>query len=264
MLKVRDIMEKIEQLAPPHLAEPWDNVGLMVGDLEQRVNTVLVCLDVTSDNVKRAIECGADLIISHHPLLFQPVKRIVEQEVTGGILRELIRHNISVYSAHTNLDHTDGGTNDVLAEKLELTGVRRFREEECKNGLGEPIDNIGRLGFLSIPMEMSDFVALTKNALGCRSIRYVGDPEDVVKTVALCSGAGGDGIYSAYHAGADVYVTSDIRHHEAQLAFELGINLIDAGHFETENTICTFMTEYLEDAFPELSVIPSDAQPYFQ
>ena len=85
-----------------------------------------------------------------------------------------------------------------------------------------------------------------------------------MKTVALCSGAGGDGFYSAYHAGADVYVTSDIRHHEAQLAFELGINLIDAGHFETENTICTFMTEYLEKVFPELNVIPSDAQPYFQ
>ncbi len=264
MLKVKDVMEKIEALAPTHLAEPWDNVGLMVGDLEQRVNTVFVCLDVTSDNVKRAIDCGADMIVSHHPLLFTPVKRIVEQEVTGGILRELIWHNISVYSAHTNLDHADGGTNDVLAEKLELTGVRRFREEECHDALGKPLDNIGRLGFLSIPMEMSDFVALTKNALGCRSIRFVGDPEDVVKTVALCSGAGGDGIYSAYHAGADVYVTSDIRHHEAQLAFELGINIIDAGHFETENTICTFMTEYLEKSFPGLSIIPSDAQPYFQ
>ncbi len=264
MLKVKDIMEKMEALAPTHLAEAWDNVGLMVGDLEQRVNTVLVCLDVTSDNVKRAIECGADLIISHHPLLFQPVKRIVEQGVTGGILRELIRHNISVYSAHTNLDHADGGTNDVLAERLELTGVRRFREEECKDALGAPIDNIGRVGTLSLPMEMQDFVALTKNALGCRSIRYVGDPEDVVKTVALCSGSGGDVLYAAYHAGADVYVTSDIRHHEAQLAFELGINLIDAGHFETENTVCTFVTEYLESAFPELNVIPSDAQPYFQ
>ncbi len=264
MLKVKDIIQKIETLAPPTLAESWDNVGLMVGDLEQRVTTVFVCLDVTSDNVRRAIDCGADLILSHHPLLFTPPKHLVEQEVTGAILRNLIRHNISVYSAHTNLDHADGGTNDELAKRLGLTAVRRFREEECVDESSNPIANIGRVGILPVAMEMGDYVELVREALDCRSIRYVGTPEDTVKTVALCSGAGGDGIYSAYHAGADVYVTSDIRHHEAQLAFELGLNLIDAGHFETENTICQFMTEFLESRFPDLNVIPSDAKPYFR
>ncbi len=264
MLKLNNIIKELEQFAPPSLAEPWDNVGLQVGDTEQRVTTVFVCLDVTSDNVRRAVDCGADLILSHHPLLFSPPKRIVEQDVTGAILRNLIRHNISVYSAHTNLDHADGGMNDVLANALSLTSVRRFREEECVDGAGNPIDNIGRIGILPAAMELSDFADLVRDSLGCRSLRYVGNPEESVKTVAVCSGSGGDGIYSAYHAGADVYVTSDIRHHEAQLAFELGLNLMDAGHFETENTICRFMTEFLEDRFPELNVIPSDAIPYFR
>lgn len=264
MLRVKDIIEELERFAPPALAEPWDNVGLMVGNLDQRVTTVFVCLDVTSDNVQRAIDCGADLIVSHHPLIFTSVNRIVEQDISGSILRNLIRHDISVYSAHTNLDHADGGMNDVLAEQLDLTEIRRFREDECTDGMGKPLDNIGRVGKLTMPMEMEDFVEFVRSTLGCRSIRSVGSPDDVIQTVALCSGAGGSGIYSAYHAGADVYVTSEVKHHEAQLAFELGINVIDAGHFETENTICSFMTEFLESKFEELNVIPSDAQPYFK
>lgn len=264
MLKVKDIVDALERFAPPTLAQPWDNVGLMVGNLDQRVTTVFVCLDVTSDNVQRAIDCGADLIISHHPLIFTSVNRIVEQDVTGSILRNLIRHDISVYSAHTNLDEADGGMNDALAQGLDLVDIRKFYQEECVDESGKPLDNIGRVGRLEAPMAMEDFVAFVGNTLGCQSIRSVGSPDDVIQTVAVCSGSGGSGIYSAYHAGADVYVTSEIKHHEAQLAFELGINLIDAGHFETENIICGFMTEFLEREFEELNVIPSDAQPYFK
>lgn len=264
MVLVKNIIQEIEKKAPPSLAEPWDNVGIQVGDLEQEVATVFVCLDVTSENVRQAKDCGADLILSHHPLLFAPPKQIVEQEVTGGILRELIRSDISVYSAHTNLDHADGGMNDVLAETLTLVNVRRFVEEECRDGLGKPIDNIGRVGILPTEMAMVDFAKLVKKALGCQSLRFLGDPQKAIKTVALCSGAGGDGIYSAYHAGADVYVTSDIRHHEAQLAAELGLCLIDGGHFETENTICSFMAEFLKETFPEIRVVSSTATPYFE
>ncbi len=264
MIRVRDIIEEIEKLAPKELAESWDNVGLMVGDLESRVTTVFVCLDVTSDNLRRAIDCGADMIISHHPLIFSPVKRIVEQDINGRILRELIRNNISVYSAHTNLDNADGGMNDILAGRLDLVDIRRFKEEECIDENSNPIDNIGRVGVLQTPMEMSDFKEMIQHSLGCRCIRSLGDPQDIVKTVALCSGSGGFGIYNAYRAGADVYVTSDVKHHEVQLAMELGLNLIDAGHFETENIICSFMTEFLEERFSDLNVIPSDVEPYFE
>ena len=263
MLKVKNIACELNAIAPPELAEPWDNVGLMVGDMEQPVSCVFVCLDVTSDNVQKAIACGADLIISHHPLLFSPLKRVVEDDVAGGIVRSLIKHNISVFSAHTNLDHADGGMNDILAGKLGLSNVRRFTEEESRDGEGRPLDNIGRIGSLHAPMAMSDFVEFVGNLLNCRTIRYVGDPAESVRQVALCTGSGGDGIYTAYHAGADVYVTADIRHHQAQLAFELGINLIDAGHFETENTICEFMKSLLSQRFASLDIVISDAPSYF-
>ena len=262
MYKVKDIAEAIERLAPVGLAEKWDNVGLMTGDPEQEVNVIFICLDVTSENIRHAIELNADLIISHHPLIFSPLKNIVEGDVMGSILRTLIKNNISVYSAHTNLDNADGGMNDVLANKLGLEDVRRFTEEECRDSFGTPIDNIGRIGYLESPIELEDFKAFVKSILGCRTIRSLGNPTDMISSVALCTGSGGEGIYSAYHAGADVYVTSDIKHHEAQLAFELGINLIDAGHFETENTICEFLKEYLEQIFPDINIIPSDAQPY--
>lgn len=257
MYKVREIAEAIERLAPITLAESWDNVGLMVGDNEQDVRTVYICLDVTSKNVRCAAECGADMIVSHHPLIFSPLKNIVEEDISGSIIRTLIRENISVYSAHTNLDNADGGMNDVLAEKLGLENIRRFTQEEC-----EGRDNIGRVGVLEAPVELADFVSMVKSILGCRTIRSVGAPTEEINTIAVCSGAGGDGICTAYRAGADAYVTSDIRHHEAQLAFELGINIIDAGHFETENIICEFMADYLREAFPHLNIVTSKVEPY--
>ena len=113
MPKVKDIAEYIESLAPKTLAEPWDNVGLMVGDMDSNVESVYVTLDVTSENIEEAVNCGADLIVSHHPLIFTSINRVIEQDVTGSIVRSLIKNDISVYSAHTNFDIADGGMNDI-------------------------------------------------------------------------------------------------------------------------------------------------------
>lgn len=126
MPKVKDIAEYIESLAPKTLAEPWDNVGLMVGDMDSNVESVYVTLDVTSENIEEAVNCGADLIVSHHPLIFTSINRVIEQDVTGSIVRSLIKNDISVYSAHTNFDIADGGMNDILCDKLGLSGVRRL------------------------------------------------------------------------------------------------------------------------------------------
>ncbi|HIW58057.1 MAG TPA: Nif3-like dinuclear metal center hexameric protein [Firmicutes bacterium] len=264
MYTVKEIVSAIEELAPKELAESWDNPGLMVGDFDAHVRRVLICLDVTSKNVEQAVSEGAELIISHHPLLFKPAKSIIEQTVQGNIIRTLIKNDISVYSAHTNLDIAAGGTNDALAERLGLINIREFTDDECVDEYGAPLMKIGRVGQLPEKMNMLDFTAFVEQAISCESIRFVGDESDIIKTVALCTGAGGDGIYSAYNSGADVYVTSDIRHHEAQLAFELGLNLVDAGHFETENTICEFMAEYLKERFGELIISASLAKPYFR
>lgn len=262
MTKVYEIANAIEELAPKYLAETWDNVGLMVGDEHQCVDTVFLALDVTSENVNEAVKNNAQLIVSHHPLLFSPLKSVTEQTVTGSIVRNLIQNNVSVYSAHTNLDKANGGMNDILCEKLGINDVRAYADEECIDPFGKKLDNIGRIGVLDTPTEMADFVDYVKNVLGCRAISYTGDLSDIVSTAAVCSGSGGDLIYNAYNAGADVYITSEIKHHEAQLALELGINLIDAGHFETENIVCDFMEKYLSKRFPNITFVKSKTEPY--
>lgn len=259
MYTVSDVMEVMNRLAPPALAEAWDNPGLMLGDPAREVQKIYVCLDVDGVNAEQAIRLGADLILSHHPLLFHPMKQIVEDNAAGSIVRRLITNDIAVFSAHTNLDKAEGGMNDWLAEKLGLSSVRPFREEEIAGDMG-----IGRIGILDPPMEMEDFVSFVKGTLNCPTLRYAGDPNDVLSTVALCSGGGGDGIKTAYRAGADVYITADVRHHEAQLAAELGLNLIDAGHFETENIICEFLPPYLEENLPGLTILVSDVQGYLK
>ncbi len=263
MIKVSDIAAELEKLAPRELAEEWDNVGLMVGSFEQQVRNIFVCLDITSENVEQAAAQGADLIISHHPLIFHPLRRVVEEDVTGGIVRSLIRHGICAYSMHTNFDNADGGMNDILAEKLGLLSIRRFTDGECRDELGRPFENCGRVGLLPAPETLENFVSRVQNTLSCSSIKYCGDGDDVVRTVALCSGSGGDFLYAAYRADADVFVTADVKHDCAQSARELGINLIDAGHFETENIICEFLHGYLTKCFPEINVKISSAIPYF-
>lgn len=259
---VKQIAAHIENLAPRELAEPWDNVGLMVGDLEKEVNAVYVALDGTSRNVREAIDKGADMIITHHPLIFTSVNRVIEQDVTGSVIINLIKNDVALYSAHTNFDIADGGMNDILCDKLDIVDTRHFLDSECVDGGGKPLDNIGKVGRLDTPTELADYVDYVKSVLGCAAISYVGDPSEVVTTAAVCSGSGGDLIYCAYNAGADVYITSEIKHHEAQLALELGINLIDAGHFETENIICGFMEDFLKERFPGLKIIRSSADPY--
>ncbi len=259
---VKQIAECIERLAPRELAEPWDNVGLMVGDFDKRVGSVYIALDGTSRNIREAISRRADMIVTHHPLIFTSVNRVVEQDVTGSAIINLIKNGIALYSAHTNFDAAKGGMNDILCEKLDIIDTRSYYDSECVDGAGKPLENIGRVGRLDNPTELADYAYYVKNVLGCAAISYTGDPTEVVTTAAVCSGSGGDLLYCAYNAGADVYITSEIKHHEAQLALELGINLIDAGHFETENIICDFMADYLGEAFPELEIFKSTATPY--
>lgn len=263
MVRLSEIIEELETLAPTSLKEPWDNVGLMVGDEKQRIQNVYICLDITSENVRKAVDFGADLIISHHPLIFKPLSRIVESDIIGGIIRTLISNNISAYSMHTNFDKADGGMNDLLAAKLGLENVRKFTADECIDQNGNPQEEIGRVGLLEYPMPLEDFVEHVKSALSCRAIKYMGDLSETVHTVALCSGSGGSGIYTAYHSGADAYVTADLDHHDAQAAREIGLNIVDAGHFETENIICEFLHEFLYTRFPDLNVKISDSAPFY-
>ncbi len=263
MIRLSKIMEELELVAPSHLKCPWDNVGLLVGDESQKVSRVFVCLDITSENVRAAINFGADLIISHHPLILEPIKSITEGSITSGIVRTLIQNNISAICMHTNFDVADGGLNDHLAQKLGLENIRKFTSDEAIGESGEPLDGIGRVGTLERPMSMADFVVHTKDILSSAALKYCGNLSEQIQTVALCSGSGGSELYAAYNSGADVFVTADLKHDHGRIARELGLNIIDAGHFETENIICDFLSEFFFHRFPEIEVEISQAKPYF-
>lgn len=263
MIRLSKIMEELEAVAPSSLKCPWDNVGLLVGDENQKIERVFVCLDITSENVRAAAEFGADLIISHHPLILEPLKSVTEGNITTGIVRSLIQNNISAFCMHTSFDMADGGMNDLLAQKLGLESVRKFTPDEAIDENGKPLDGIGRVGILERPMSMSDFICHTRDALGSVALKYCGNLSELIQTVALCSGSGGSELYAAFNSGADVYVTADLKHDHGRIARELGLNIIDAGHFETENIICEFLRDFLFHRFPELEVTSSQAEPYF-
>lgn len=264
MVVLDNITSFLNKKFPESLKEPWDNVGLMTGDRTKEISKVLVCLDVTSDTVKEAEDFGAELIISHHPLIFSPVKKIVENEENGSILRALIQKDISVYSMHTNFDKALGGMNDLLCQKLGLCDAREYYEDELLMPNGKMCENFGRAAKLSSPMTLDEFADFVKISLDCRAIKVFGDGDDRVSKVALCTGSGGDMIYAAYNSGADVYLTADLGHHDAQTAAELGINLVDAGHFETENIICEFLYDLLSEEFPDLLIKKSHSEPFFR
>lgn len=264
MIILEDIINLLKVRFPEDLKEDWDNVGLMTGDSCREVNKVLLCLDVTSDTVTEAEEFGADLIISHHPLIFSPLKKVTEDGGTGSMLIQLIKHDIAVYSMHTNFDKADGGMNDILAERLGLVNVRKYTDEELTDKNGKVTDNIGRVGSLELPMTLDDFADFIKASLDCRSMKIFGNGEESVQTVALCTGSGGSMIPAAYNSGADVYVSGDLGHHHAQEASETGLNLIDAGHFETENIICEFLYDLLSQEFPDLLIKKSTAEPFWR
>lgn len=244
MVKISDIMEIMEQIAPKKLAESWDNPGLLVGNPQNEIGKILVALDVSERVIDKAVEINAELIISHHPVIFKPLKKIRSDLPSGRKLYKLIRNNISVFSAHTNLDSATDGVNDVLANKLGLEVVKPFIINE-NNEIG-----LGRIGKLKNEVSIDEFVDMVKTNLNLSHIKLArSDDNRKIKKVALCGGAGAEFIERANFLGADVYVTGDVKYHEGELAKSLNIHVIDAGHFGTEYPIVKELADKLKLAF---------------
>ncbi|WHH59566.1 Nif3-like dinuclear metal center hexameric protein [Petroclostridium sp. X23] len=354
MTKCKDIMGMLEQLAPIRLAENWDNVGLLLGDREQPVNHMMVTLDVTMEVVQEAVKKKVNMIIAHHPFIFKPLKAVVQQDYLGAMVRTLIKNDIAVYAAHTNLDICQGGLNDILADKMNLKNIQvldvlsrkklnkivafvpvgyedAVRQTMTSAGAGwignysdctymtggtgtfKPLEGtnpfigkqgkvekteeyrletvapaekvkdiiqamievhpyeevaydvyplevegdavgLGRIGYLEEPTPFHAFISSLKKVLGIQYVKCVGDENKLISTVALCTGSGGDFISSAIQKRADVYITGDIKYHQAQLAQQAGINLIDAGHYETENIVVPYLIEYLSNKCKDADV----------
>ncbi len=252
MVKCQSIMDAMNRIAPKRLAEEWDNPGLLVGSPAQPVSRILICLDVSDRAIEHAIRSGVQLIISHHPLIFRPIKQVRTDLPLGSRLQKLLKHDIAVFAAHTNLDIASGGVNDVLAEALGLTAIRPF-EKSCKAS-EDPLMTLGRMGELSCPMTPRKFAEQVKKALPTSYVRLTEAGTHKIRRVALCSGSGAEYIAKAAFLGADAYVTSDVKYHEAQHAMEEGLHLIDAGHFGTEYPIVHALRKRLETELSALNI----------
>ncbi len=252
MTKCSDIAKHIEALAPCNLACDWDNVGLLVGDMNKEVKRVLVALDNDEAITNEAIALGADMIVSHHPIMFSPVRRITEDEPQQRMLRRLCESGICHYAAHTNMDCAIGGLNDYLAQKLGLENAAVF-------AFGEHGAGFGRISELKEEKSLSELLELCREKLKSEGLRYVGALDKKITTVAVNSGSGGDILGDCIKRDVDLLITGDVKYTLAREAYENGICVIDAGHYGTEIIFVEMITAYLEKEFKEVEFIASRA-----
>lgn len=249
MPTVREIEQRLFDLAPREGAMAWDNVGHLLGDPDQAVEKVLVALDITQAVAGEAVERGCQLIVSHHPVMnckWLPVQTVRRDTPQGNLLLKLLTNGVSAICMHTNLDVAKGGVNDCLAETLKLIDP---------GPLGDP-EGLCRMGTLARPMPLQEFAAFVREALHANGVRFA-DAGKPVCRVAVGGGACEDYEQSAIDAGCDTFVTSDLAYHTFLDAKGKGINLIDAGHFPTEDPVCGKLVSYLTAQFPELTVMKS-------
>ena len=252
MITVQTIHEFLKTLAPEYMAYEWDHVGLLCGRSDREVSKILVALDPFAPVCREAKDLGCQLIVTHHPILWK-IDTVNDSTITGRDMIYLIENGISALNAHTNLDCAPGGVNDCLAKVLELENVEVI-DPMGTDEQGRPYGLL-RGGEIA-PMEPETFVSYVKNALGCSGVRYVAGSRPVSK-VAVGGGSCGDSLYRIRELGYDALVTADCKYNQFADAHEYGITLIDAGHFQTENPVCAYLAEKLQEAFPEVEVIQS-------
>ena len=242
MTTVADILKFVETLAPTELKIEWDNVGLNCGSRTAPVRKILVALDPFEHVCKEAADWCADLLVTHHPLIFHAIPMVTDDAAITRGLMTLIKQDISHICAHTNLDCAQGGVNDVLAATLGLANVEPLGAHGGMMRCGEVKEQ-----------SLNDFLGFVKEKLGCDGLRYV-DGGKSVRKVAVGGGSCSDGLYDAVCAGCDTFVTSDMKYNGFWDAREQGLTLIDAGHFHTENPVVAVLAEKIAAQFPEIEV----------
>lgn len=240
MSSVNDIYENLCALAPPELQLDFDNSGFLLGHRDAEVKNVLLALDITEAVISEAIDMNAELIISHHPLIFSPLRDVSDCGSGKKALR-MAENHIAAICMHTNLDIAPGGVNDVLMELLGAKAESTLDKDGC-----------GRVGELEDEMSLFCFMHRCKKKLKAKGLRYY-DAGNQVKRIAVMGGSGASAIEDAVKQGCDTYVTADIKYHQFQQAQDLGINLIDAGHFSTENPVIPILAQRLRAAFPDVN-----------
>lgn len=250
MTTVHDILTHLETLAPNDMKMDWDNVGLLCGSRRRAVTKVLVALDPFEGVCQEAKDFGAELILTHHPLIFHPVKAVTDETSLGRSIQLLCENHISAINAHTNLDCAPGGVNDRLAAVLGLQNISVIDPM----GTDPQGQEWGLLRQGTVREQSLDtFLQTVKSKLRCEGLRYV-DGGKPVHRVAVGGGACAGELMDAVKAGCDTFVTSDVKYNQFWDAQDLGLNLIDAGHFYTENPITAYLAEEIAAAFPDLEV----------
>ena len=238
-MKICELYAFLNEKMPPSLSCPWDNDGLMCcPDGEAEVRRVLVALDVTGRVIDEAVAGGYDLIVSHHPMVFDPLKRVESSDPVAKKVIRLIREGISVMSFHTRLDAVEGGVNDTLAQLIGLCDAQAF---------GPKDEEIGRIGYLPTPMPLAEFAARVKALTGAQMVQ-TSDAGKAVHRVAILGGSGSSFLQAAIDAGADTYFSGELKHNWLTDAPDLGINLVAAGHFDTEDPVCKTLCAWIKEA----------------
>lgn len=247
MLTCGEICDFMDRLYPLENAESWDNCGLLIGFHNNPVKNILLCLDVTDDTVDEAINLDCQMIISHHPVIFKSLKRVSGEDYIQYLVHKIIRNDICVYSAHTNMDISEGGTNDIMTEMLSLKN----------KGM---LDGIGRYGELGQEMPMEEFVRMLKTLFNARNVRYTGADTKKVKKIALCTGAYDGNLQSVMKCKPDVFLTGEMKYHQTIDMVKSGVDAVTIGHFESEVIFKERLKYVLNNKYKDIKVILSEAE----
>ncbi|MBO4337984.1 MAG: Nif3-like dinuclear metal center hexameric protein [Lachnospiraceae bacterium] len=249
-MKLERLIERLEEMSPASYAQDWDNSGLLVGRKDRDVKTVYIALDATGDVIREAVQKGADLILTHHPMIFKGLKRVSSDDFTGRRVLKLIQNDVCLYCMHTNFDVM--GMADAAADALGLKNREvlsiTYEDDISKEGFGR----YGRLPHIMTLDECAEYV---KKSFGIPAVRVFGDGEMEIERAAILPGSGGSMIKDAVKISAEVMITGDISHHEGIDAWEQGLAVIDAGHYGIEQIFIPYMEEFLRRDFPELTII---------
>lgn len=250
-MNCKDICEIIETKFPLEYAESYDNVGLLIGDENKDIKKVLISLEVTEKVINEAIDKDVDMIISHHPLIFKPLKKITKSAYIENLVIKLIENKITIYALHTNFDSAKEGMNHILSKKIGLSNV-----EELEYNLGS---SIGKIGYLEKEMSFNNFYDYIKLKFNLERIIVAGNEDKIIRKVAVVGGSGSDYLETALKKKCDCLITGDIKHHMALDYSNMGINIIDITHFDSEVIFKKEFKNYLENKV-DINIILSEVE----
>ncbi len=248
-MKCNDILEKVEKKYPVSFAESWDNSGFLVGDTSWDVEKVFLALDATDDVIDEAIRCGADMLITHHPLIFSGMKRVTADDFIGRRIIKMVQHNICYYAMHTNFDVL--GMAELSADYLQLSNREVLEVTYEENAHRE---GIGRVGKLAASMTLKECGKFVKEQLHLPFVQIYGDEDNIIENLAVCTGSGKSLMKQVLKKGAQAYVTGDMDYHSCIDAMAQGVSVIDAGHYGTEYIFMDYMEKELKEMFLELKI----------